>query len=172
MHYHHVTMTKYHWTPTRFNHSRADATEFFNRLRAAGFFVHPWPWLQTRPLAVLSSWACLRYLWMLVNEIFTNCVNPATMCCTGMHVHSLLSCSNLRKRVENKRDGHTLSALVCCTTSHLNAQYRTVSGIMGLITSGWGVFNICPHSRHGPCSPSAEPSHPLTFTSKPVAKAK
>ena len=43
MHYHHVTMTKYHWTPTRFNHSRADATEFFNRLRAAGFFVHPWP---------------------------------------------------------------------------------------------------------------------------------
>ena len=29
---------------------------------------------------------------MLVNEIFTNCVNPATMCCTGMHVLYTVYC--------------------------------------------------------------------------------
>ena len=43
MHYHHATMHKYHWTPSRFAHAREEATQFFSRLRSAGFFIHAWP---------------------------------------------------------------------------------------------------------------------------------
>ena len=41
LHYKHPSLSQYHWM--QFNHTRADATRLFNRLRAAGFFVHPWP---------------------------------------------------------------------------------------------------------------------------------
>ncbi|GJP29752.1 hypothetical protein CLOM_g19570 [Closterium sp. NIES-68] len=43
VHYHHETMLDFHWYTTRFNATREEAAQLFNRLRAKGFYAHAWP---------------------------------------------------------------------------------------------------------------------------------
>lgn len=41
IHYHHTSMSAYHWD--KFEHSRKEATQLMASLRSKGYFIHAWP---------------------------------------------------------------------------------------------------------------------------------
>ncbi|CAI5968964.1 unnamed protein product [Closterium sp. NIES-65] len=43
VHYHHWTMFDFHWYQSRFNATRDEAAQLFNRLRSKGIYAHAWP---------------------------------------------------------------------------------------------------------------------------------